>query len=100
MVYENQYLEMLHDIKLYKKQKNNKKRLEKLPFYVKLDNSYLRLDPTYDEYVCENGSWSVKYKISKGKVYSVSNMQWLNNIKLKKITFNTWYKKSCIEDEE
>lgn len=79
-----------------------KEQYTKLPKYVSLNGSFLRLhNPEhnqfpgwkeyYAEYFRDAGLWSVNIKIKEGVVYSSSSMDWLNDIELVSVTYEEWY---------
>lgn len=89
-----------------------KKQSEKLPKYVSLNGSFLRLyNPEhnsfpgwreyYFEYFRDGGLWGVNIKIKDDKVYSSSTMHHLNDVELIPITYKEWYKSNmgCVTSE-
>ena len=66
----------------------------KLPMYVSLNGSELKHHKSYYtkeyEYYRAAGEWSVGYVVRDGKVFSISDMKWLNDIELVPITKEQW----------
>lgn len=65
--------------------------MNKLPQYVKLNNTALRLKN--DRYYRDSGNWSVTYKIIDGELLSWFwgfGMPWLHRVPLIEITEEEW----------
>lgn len=90
-IYEEEKLETEHLIRMYENQSHKKNELSKLPYYVDLNGSALRLLPSSHSYYRDAGHWSVKYHFKNNKLFSLSDIKNLNGIELKKISFKKWY---------
>lgn len=59
------------------------------PTFVKLKSSCLRLRYG-NKYWRDNGNWSVGFRVEEGRLFSVSDMDHLDNIELIRITRDEW----------
>ncbi len=65
---------------------------EGLPPYVSLDKIAMRLDIKQRRYYRDAGHWDVGFVQKNNKLYSVSNMKWINNVELIPIAEEEWRK--------